>query len=170
MVSLALITISLVINTNYFSLWMMEPLGTSTDSSYEQYNITIQMVSGCFLLSSVGYYIAYRLFTDFRNAFCISKAALLIYGTALTFVYWNYDVNYVSALVLGFGFHQITTMELGYLLQNKWNFDLMFYLKNEVIAYFILPLIFMVCNIGQESLQVYALTSGLCLVIGVLLL
>lgn len=41
---------------------MMEPLGTSTDSSYQQYNITIQMVSGFFLLSSIGYYIAYRIF------------------------------------------------------------------------------------------------------------
>lgn len=129
-IGMALITISLVINMNYFSLWMMEPLGTTTESSYQQYNITIQMVSGCFLFSSVGYYLAYRLFSDFVNAALISRVVLVIYGLLLSLTYWQYEVNYVSALVLGYGFHQVCQMEFAYLLKSRWNFDLRFFLKN----------------------------------------
>lgn len=90
------------------------------------------MVSGCFLLSSIGYYIAFRLFTDFKDAPIITRVILICYGICICFTYWNYDVNYVSALVLGFGFQQICVMELGYLVGSrfKWSFDLRFFLKN----------------------------------------
>lgn len=155
---------------NYFSLWMMEPLGTTTDSSYQQYNITIQMVSGCFLFSSIGYYLAYRLFIEFKYASIISRVLLVGYGISLCLGYWNYNVNYVSALVLGFGFHQVTTMEFAYLLRSKWTIDLRFYLKNEVFAYFIMPIIFMIFNIGQTSLKIYSLVSGIMLITGAILL
>lgn len=170
MLAISLVTISLVINMNYFSLWMMEPLGTSTDSSYQQYNITIQMVSGCFLLSSIGYYLANQLFLISKYAPLISRLILLVYGIALCICYWSYEVNFVSALVLGFGFHQIATMEFASILQTKWTIDLRFYLKNEVFAYFIMPIVFNIFDVGQTSLKVYALASGFMLTLGAILL
>ena len=53
---------SLLINLNYFSLWMMEPIGSEAETSYQQYNITIEMVSAFFMLSSVGYFVGSRFF------------------------------------------------------------------------------------------------------------
>ena len=68
-----LINSSLLININYFSLWMMEPLGKS-ESSSQQYNITIEMVSGFFMLSSFSYFIAFRLYNhDYGSAHRMSK-------------------------------------------------------------------------------------------------
>ncbi len=109
---------------------MMEPLGTSTDSSYQQYNITIQMVSGFFLLSSIGYYIAYRIFNEVKIAPLLSRLVLVIYGVFLAMAYWNYTVNYVSVLIIMFGFHQMSTMELTETLRPKWSVDMRLYLKN----------------------------------------
>lgn len=169
-VGLSLINISLIINTNYFSLWMMEPLGTSTESSYQQYNITIQMVSGFFLLSSIGYYLAYRLFYEVKIAPLIARLVLVLYGVFLAATYWNYTVNYVSVLILMFGFHQICNMELTELVKRKWHVDVRLYLKNEVFSYFILPLIFTFFKIGQTSLKVYAFSSGVFLILGAILL
>jgi hypothetical protein len=88
------------------------------------------MVSGCFLLSSIGYYLANKLFITFKYAAVISRIVLIVYGIALCLCYWNYHVNFVSALILGFGFHQIANMEFAYLIQSKWTIDLRFYLKN----------------------------------------
>lgn len=70
------------------------------------------MVSGFFLLSSFGYYIGYKLFYQVKIAPYIARIILIIYGIFLALAYWNYTVNYVSLLILMFGFHQICSMEL----------------------------------------------------------
>lgn len=88
------------------------------------------MVSGCFLFSCIGYYIAFRMFIDLKLGPLICRIILIIYGVFLSFTYWNYQVNYVSALILGFGFHQVCGMEYAYIIRGKWHIDLRFYLKN----------------------------------------
>lgn len=167
---MSLLNVSLIINTNYFSLWMMEPLNTTTESSYQQYNITIQMVSGFFLASSIGYYLAYKMFGVLKIAPLLARLMLVIYGFFIALTYWNYRVEYVSILILGFGFHQLCNMELSEMLKTKWHVDIRLYLKNEVFAYFIMPLIFMFLGVGQTSLKIYACFSGIFLALGAILL
>lgn len=48
------------------------------------------MVSGFFLLSSIGYYIAYKMFYAIKIAPTIAKLILIIYGIFLTLIYWKY--------------------------------------------------------------------------------
>lgn len=45
------------------------------------------MVSGFFLLSSFGYYIAYKLFYSIKIAPMLSRLILVMYGIFLTLVY-----------------------------------------------------------------------------------
>jgi hypothetical protein len=95
---------------------------------------------------------------------------LLVYAAALCLFYFHYGSGLAGCLILGFGFHEMTSMEFANLLQSSWAIDLRFYLKNEVLAYFIIPIIFMGCNIGQSSLKVYALVSGAMMGCGALIL
>ena len=108
-VGLSLMTSSLLLNMNYFSLWMMEPLGTTGDSSASQFNITIQMVSCFFMGSSLGYYLASILFSIEDGGY-IARVSLIVYGLLLCGGYWSYTINYISLLILGFGFHQICVL------------------------------------------------------------
>lgn len=87
---MTLINSSLLLNMNYFSLWMMEPLGTTSESPSQQYNITVQMVSCFFLLSAVGFYLTYRIFKATSYACLMSKTILMAYGIGLAFCYWHY--------------------------------------------------------------------------------
>ena len=100
-----------MLNMNYFSLWMMEPMGTTSESPYQQYNITVQMVSCFFLISSMGYVLSYFLFSLGWMMGYLFKLMLSFYGIGLMACYWRYEVDYVSLLVLGFGMHQICVME-----------------------------------------------------------
>lgn len=154
---------------NYFSLWMLEPLDTDVESSYQQYNITIQMVSSFFLVSSIGNYISARMFVYFKHAKLISKAFLLIYSVFIMLIMKYYEVNYVSVLVIGFGFHYVCSIELGSLLSEQFALNSKFYLYCEVFTYFVLPLICTLLSIGQSSLKAYALISGAFLAIGAIL-
>jgi hypothetical protein len=70
------------------------------------------MVSGFFLVSSIGYYVGYKMFALMKIAPLLSRLLLAIYGYFLAMTYWNYNVNYVSVLILGFGFQQLCSMEL----------------------------------------------------------
>ncbi len=88
------------------------------------------MVSGFFLLSSIGYYVANRIFSEIRIGPLISKLILVIYGVFLAMSYWNYTVNYVSVLILMFGFHLMCSMEFSEMLRPKWQVDMRLYLKN----------------------------------------
>ena len=88
---------------------MMEPIGTNGQSSAEQFNITIQMVSCFFMGSSLGYYLAAIIFS-IENGKFIAKLFMIIYGILLCGGYWSYSVNYISLLILGFGFHQICAL------------------------------------------------------------
>lgn len=169
-VGVTLITTSLLLNMNYFSLWMMEPLGTTSESPYQQYNITIQMVSCFFLVSTFGYIGSYYLFVFSNSTKYLFKVLLLLYGGGLVFCYWNYRVDYVSLLILGFGIHQMCVIEFRNSLQEMWKFGLKFTLYNEVFSYFALPLIYTFFNIGQKSLNAYAFTSGIFLILGSILL
>lgn len=107
------------------------------------------MVSGFFLISSFGDYIGARMFVFFDKAQSMSKFFLLIYGILITFVYQNYQVNYVSVLILGFGFHSVCSVELGNILADKFKLNYNFFLYPEIFAYFILPLFCTIANIGQ---------------------
>lgn len=108
-IGLTLLTSSLLLNLNYLSLWMMEPLGTDGKSPASQFNITIQMVSCFFMVSSAGYYLANLLFSH-KMGRKIAKLLLICYGLLICLGYWNYNVNYISMLILGFGFHQICVL------------------------------------------------------------
>ena len=155
---------------NYFSLWMMEPLGTDTESSYQQYNITIQMVSGFFLVSSIGNYVGARLFVFFRYARYFAKFFLFLYGILIMVIYSHYQVNYVSLIVIGYGFHSVCCLEIASILSNEYRLNYNYFLYPEIFAYFILPLICTVANIGQTSLSPYSLMSGTFLMAGAIIL
>ena len=128
-----LVNSSLLINVNYFSLWMMEPLGPDSESTFQQYNITIEMVSGFFMLSSFSYFLSFQLYNNgYRFAHKISKAILIFYGLMIAFIYWTYQVNYVCMVLLGFGFQQITCLYLGQKLEREKKINHKFYLYNEV--------------------------------------
>ena len=92
----------------------MEPLGTDSESSFQQYNITIEMVSGFFMLSSFSYFLAFRLYNNgFNWANKVSQPLMIIYGLVIMYMYWAYEVNYVCLVLLGFGFQQISSLYSG---------------------------------------------------------
>lgn len=165
-----MLTSSLLLNMNYFSLWLMEPLGARTEETYLQYNKTVHEVSWYFLLSMGGFYGGYRMFRANKVlSGCILRIFLMAYGGGLILCYWVYEVELVGFLMLGFGVHQICVMEFRNWLEASWKFGMKFYLYNEVFVYFVLPLIYTLLNVGQTSLKAYALTSGLFMLVGAIL-
>ena len=83
--------------------------------------------------------------------------------------YWSYNVNFISLLILGFGFQQICVYEFGDRISLNSSFDILkMNLYAEVILYAVLPLAMIWANIGQDSLSIYCLISGMLLIIGVI--
>ena len=128
------------------------------------------MVSGFFLISSIGNYVGGRLFVFFRYAKYFAKILLFMYGILVMAIYYHYQVNFVSLIVIGYGFHSVCSIELASLISRDYKLNYNYFLYPEIFAYFILPLFCTVANIGQTNLSAYSLISGAFLAGGALIL
>ena len=122
------------------------------------------------MASSVGYYAASWLFSSAEGP-KICRLLLCAYGLLMCTGYWDYSTNLVSMLILGFGFHQICVLEFGKQISEHSSIDLLkLSLYNEVFVYAVLPIGLLTLHIGQQTLSIYCLISGLCMIIGSVLL
>ena len=68
-------------------------------------------------------------------------------------IYYYYQVNFVSLIVIGYGFHSVCSIELANLIHRDYKLNYNYFLYSEIFTYFILPLFCTVANIGQTNLS-----------------